>query len=205
MKNLKASKHRFESFQKPLGRMMLWLPAYLSTVQQIIAEREGSQVATTLKHWVRHLTAEKLLMLAMMSDASDEGLCLIRHVDDESTDIASLQGLVAQFLERVQVLFGNGACLELPGYTNHIMKVLEKGVHIMAGDRLTSLVVPGHTSIQRCLQKMQCWMKLARAVLQAEFPDCPEAACPLLVKKARPRRDAVRLACRAHESCNPAP
>ena len=172
VKNLKASKHRFESFQKPLGRMMLWLPAYLSTVQQIIAEREGSQVARTLKHWVRHLTAEKLLMLAMMSDASDEGLCLIRHVDDESTDIASLQGLVVQFLERVQVLFGNGACLELPGYTNHIMKVLEKGVHIMAGDRLTSLVVPGHTSIQRCLQKMQCWMKLARAVLQAEFPDC---------------------------------
>ena len=86
---------------------------------------------------------------------------MIRQVDDEGTDIASLQRLVVQFLERAHLLFGQGACLQLPENTSRSMTVLAKGVHTIAGDQLTSLNTP-----------WQCWLKLARAVLQAEFPDC---------------------------------
>jgi len=48
VKNLKASKHRFESFQKPLGRLLLWLPAVIWTMHQITTEREGTTEATTM-------------------------------------------------------------------------------------------------------------------------------------------------------------
>jgi hypothetical protein len=51
VKNLKASKHRFESFQKPLGRLLLWLPAVIWTMHQIATEREGTTEATTMLQW----------------------------------------------------------------------------------------------------------------------------------------------------------
>ena len=174
VKNLKASKHRFESFQKPLGRLLLWLPAVIWTMHQITTEREGTTEATTMLQWVKHLSAEKLLMLAMMADASDEGLCLIRQVDDESTDIASLQSLVVCFLERTEMLFEQGGCLQVMGYTRHIVSILEGdcGLHALVGEHVLALKAPSQVVISRCLERMRCWRKLACAVIQAEFPDC---------------------------------
>ena len=174
VKNLKASKHRFESFQKPLGRLLLWLPAVIWTMHLIATEREGTTEATTMLQWVKHLSAEKLLMLAMMADASDEGLCLIRQVDDESTDIATLQSLVVCFLERTEMLFEQGGCLQVMGYTRHIVSILEGdcGLHAVVGERVLALKAPSQVVISRCLERMRCWRKLACAVIQAEFPDC---------------------------------
>jgi len=124
--------------------------------------------------WVKHLNAEKLLMLAMMADASDEGLCLIRQVDDESTDIASLQSLVVSFLERTDMLFEQGGCLRVMGYTQHILSILQSdcGLHALVGDHMLALKAPNQTVIARCLDRMCCWRKLACSVIQAEFPDC---------------------------------
>ena len=42
VKNLRAAKHRFESFSKPLGRVILWLPALLATAHDIAVQREGA-------------------------------------------------------------------------------------------------------------------------------------------------------------------
>jgi len=116
--------------------------------------------------WVEHLDAEKLLMLAMMADASDEGLCLIRQVDDESTDVASLQSLVVSFLERTDMLFGQGGCLRVMGYTKHILSMLECdcGLHALVGDHVLALKAPSQTAITKCLDRMCCCRKLACAV-----------------------------------------
>ena len=174
VKNLKASKHRFESYQTPLGRLLLWLPAVIWTTHHIATVREGSSDAKIILRWAEHLNAEKLLMLAMMADASDEGLCLIRQVDDESTDIASLQSLVVSFLERTDMLFEQGGCLRVMGYTKHIISLLESdcGLHALVGDHVLALKAPTQTVITTCLGRMRCWRKLACSVIQAEFPDC---------------------------------
>ena len=59
VKNLKASKHRFESYQKPLGRLLLWLPAVIWTMHQIATVRVGSSDAKIMLWWAKHLNAEK--------------------------------------------------------------------------------------------------------------------------------------------------
>ena len=143
-------------------------------MHHIATHREGSSDAKIMLRWVKHLNAEKLLMLAMMADASDEGLCLIRQVDDESTDIASLQSLVVSFLERTDMLFEQGGCLRVMGYTKHIISLLESdcGLHALVGDHVLALKAPTQTVITTCLGRMRCWRKLACSVIQAEFPDC---------------------------------
>jgi hypothetical protein len=57
VKNLKASKHRFESYQKPLGWFLLWLPAVIWTMHKIATEREISTDARIMLQWVEHLDA----------------------------------------------------------------------------------------------------------------------------------------------------
>ena len=143
-------------------------------MHHIATQREGSSDAKIMLRWAKHLNAEKLIMLAMMADASDEGLCLIRQVDDESTDIASLQSLVVSFLERTDMLFEQGGCLRVMGYTKHIISLLESdcGLHALVGDHVLALKAPTQTVITTCLGRMRCWRKLACSVIQAEFPDC---------------------------------
>lgn len=42
--NLRAAKHRMESFQKPLGRCVLYFPALMLTNEQIANTKKGKQV-----------------------------------------------------------------------------------------------------------------------------------------------------------------
>ena len=103
----------------------------------------------------------------MMVDASDEGLCLIRQVDDESTDVASLQSLVVSFLERTDMFFfGQGGCLRVMGYTKHILSMLECdcSLHALVGVHVLALKAPSQTAITKCLDRMRCCRKLACAV-----------------------------------------
>ena len=43
VKNLRAAKHRFESVSTPLGRMLLYLPAFLMTCQKVAEKRKKRQ------------------------------------------------------------------------------------------------------------------------------------------------------------------
>ena len=43
--NLKAAKHRFESLSTPLGRLVLYLPAFLNCLHRIATNRHGDAVA----------------------------------------------------------------------------------------------------------------------------------------------------------------
>ena len=45
VKNLRAAKHRFESFTTPLGRLILYLPAFLRTLHRIRVDRDRDAVA----------------------------------------------------------------------------------------------------------------------------------------------------------------
>ena len=42
-KNLRSAKHRFESHSTPLGRMLLYCPAFLATCQRIVENRRDNK------------------------------------------------------------------------------------------------------------------------------------------------------------------
>ena len=174
VRNLRAAKHRFESFSKPLGRLILWLPAVLATAHDIAVKRAGENAAKIARRRLENITAEKLLTLAMLVDAGDEGLALVRQVDDEQVDLASVQRYVSEFLARSHCLWTDSQCLAVEGYTKHCMEFLDGGLQFFTGDgeSLRELRRPPPATLDRCLQRMRCYLKVAEEVLAAEYPHC---------------------------------
>ena len=177
IRNLRAAKHRFESYSKPLGRVILWLPTLLATAHDIAVKREGAPEGRLAQAWLQNLNSETLVTLAMLADAGDEGLSLVRQVDDEQTDVASLQRIVSQFLDRARFLWRDGGCLTSLGYTKHCLDLLSEGllVFTVTGHSPSAAHVlhkPGQLAMDRCLMRMRCWLRLAEETLEAEFPHC---------------------------------
>lgn len=174
IKNVKAAKHRHESQAKPRGRFVLYMDAFVTVATHMMADRD-SDIRHDAADFLEYLTEEVALQAAMLADATDEGLYFTRVVDDEDTDMASLQATVLRFIRKLEVLFKDGQCVDLPGYTHFMIESLKRvrvirlsrtEVRSLGGDGKPSQAV-----VQRCLQRMQRFVKLAVAVTVAEFPD----------------------------------
>ena len=124
--NLKAAKHRFESFAAPLGRMLLHLEEFLDEVQETCDDRGASKEAEDCWRWLSTLDEEKLYQLGMLADCSDEILVATRQVDKEDVDTSMMHDAARALLERMDALFNKKQCLEIPGYTTHVLQILKK-------------------------------------------------------------------------------
>lgn len=82
--NLRAAKHRFESFSKPMARICLYLPAVLQTMHDIAARRDTQSVGKWAKEWLELACPKDFVLLAMLADAADESMALVRFTDNES-------------------------------------------------------------------------------------------------------------------------
>ena len=171
--NLRAAKHRYESMQKPLGRAVLWLLPQIQTALHIVNNRHDRFVPLA-KSWLSELDDEKCIQLGMMADAADEALVLVRFLDDEDLDVATLMTEVQNFVDKIEALFGGEAmCLELDGYTKYMLSTLSTPIIFQVGKESRSLGVHGGVSptmINSCLQRMRAWTVLMKAVVLAEFP-----------------------------------
>ena len=103
--NLKAAKHRFESFAAPLGRMLLHLEEFLDLVQETCDMRGDSKEADDCQSWLAGLDEEKLLQLAMLADCSDEILVATRGMDFEDVDTSTMHATARDLLDRLDALF----------------------------------------------------------------------------------------------------
>ena len=103
VRDLRAAKHRFESLQKPLGRTIRLLPCIFELMMALAVERSDG-TAKTARDWLTWLAAtpRNILLGAMMADAADEAMSVVRFCDDESIDPAFLADQVATFLSRVE-------------------------------------------------------------------------------------------------------
>lgn len=171
--NLRAAKHRFESFQKPLGRTCLHLPAVVNTALHCYATRTD-KFSVRAGKWLQWLSTEKCLMAAMLADAADQSMMLTRVLDNEDMDPAALNAEVSVFVTAIETLFGEQRkCLTLVGYTQAMMSLLRRPMVWHVGHELCSI---GHHDgvpaviIDRCLARMRSWLVLARATVEAEFP-----------------------------------
>ena len=78
-----SAKHRFDSCQKPFGRMVLMFPALVATAEAIRRGRHGKTDAKDANAWLDELSPEMAIQAAMMADGGDEVLVLLRFFDEE--------------------------------------------------------------------------------------------------------------------------
>lgn len=174
IKNVKAAKHRHESQAKPRGRFVLYMDAFITVASHMMADRDA-EVRQDAAAFLQYLNEEVALQAAMLADATDEGLYFTRVVDDEETDMASLQNTVLRFIRKLEVLFQEGQCVDLPGYTHFMMQSLKRvRVIRLSRTNVRSLGGPGKPQrdvVRRCMQRMQRFVKIAITVTVAEFPN----------------------------------
>ena len=71
------------------------------------------------------VSAESLLQLVLMADASDETMRFIRYNDDENYDPAELEDEAMHFVERITGLFEHGLAFKT-GYTRFMCEMLDQ-------------------------------------------------------------------------------
>ncbi|CAK9092405.1 Uncharacterized protein SCF082_LOCUS43483 [Durusdinium trenchii] len=178
-KTLSAAQHRFCSFSKPLGRFVLHLDVAFDVLNKIVAIK-GSQDARWAVKFLRGLTPEKLLTVAMCADMADTCLQLTRFLDDEGLDIARLNEEVSVFCSRIQVLtfpdrqvlFCDQQCFTLHGFTKRCLSLLESGSLVQFVDGSARLV--GQHGLQpakaAAVRRMQACVTVCLEAVRAEFP-----------------------------------
>ncbi len=174
IKNVKGAKHRHESKAKPRGRFVLFMDAYIQLAVHMLHGRED-ETANYAKDFLSFLSEEVAVQAAMLADASDEGLLFTRILDNEATDAAQMQVLAEDFLGKLQSLFCDRQCLYLEGTYTHFMLESLRRPRVFAPTRSAPLRQLGgrpvpECIIDRCLARMQRYVKLVVAVTAAEFP-----------------------------------
>ena len=169
--------HRWDSVRRPLGRLLLNLPAVLNLADEVVRLQSASGDGTLVfRRVLAEIDEEGVLLLGMLADSAEECMQLTRFLDDENFDAAAVASHLDHFRGTIKALFCEGLCLTT-GYTQHVLKFLEHPKLIISEGRPRTLGAPGGAPprlVQRCLARMQNWVKAAEAVLQAEFPKFDE-------------------------------
>ena len=130
-RNLKAAKHRFESFQRPLGRSIRHFRVLHALMVRLATDRQDDSAGQRAKDWLTWVAQTPRLPMpaAMLADAADEGMAITRYCDNEGMDPASLSTQILSFLNRVNSLFGVAErCLHVVGYTRTMLEDLRQSL-----------------------------------------------------------------------------
>ena len=95
--NLRAASHRFESYAKPLGRSVLHISSLIK-VACYLQEMRTDEPARRAKAWLAWLNNDRCVLAAMVADASDQSLQLLRLLDNEDVDPALLVSELHHFI-----------------------------------------------------------------------------------------------------------
>ena len=116
-KHLGYAKQRFDNSAHPLGITVWDLDAVICTCDIISRDSSFDKRWRQLsRQFLDELSEERVLLLGMLADASDELLQLVRFFDKEAFAIEKMAEKVQSFKQTVQVLFHHGACLRT-GFT----------------------------------------------------------------------------------------
>ena len=180
LSDLRYAPHRFESASAPLSRVVLFFHPLLATLVQIMSDRREADEGKQVMEFMRWLSDEKCVLLALMADAAQETTDLIRMLDYQGFPCDELPSRVQGYKDRVRCLFTGPqpACL-CTGFTCHMLKLLQHEYVINIpkprgqGMECIRLGRPGGVTqalLDRCLQRLQAWVLLEEGTLDAEFP-----------------------------------
>ena len=163
---------RFESHARPLGRTCLFFHACVKTALHLMKARTDLS-AKKAREWLEWVSEEHLLQAAMLADAADSSLALTRSLDSENVDPAQLKSELLQYTKQIRSLFVEGRCVTVFGFTSTMLKQLNSPVIFYVGKHLRTLGSNAGVArdvMDRCLGRMQAWVKLAVSAMEAEFP-----------------------------------
>ena len=172
--NVRAAKHRYEKFQRPLSRLSMWIMPTLEAATEVHNSRTDA-AGKAAGEWLQGLDNKELLLGAGMADAADEGLCWVRQGDTEDYDSATHCREAVVFLSRIKLLFTNRKVLDMGNsFTAHMMKTLstiiilplKTGVKLLGDSSGVSQEI-----IDEVSDALGTWVSLAVTVVQTEFPD----------------------------------
>ena len=111
VKDMRFAGHRFDSSQMALARCVLYFPAVITTMAQVVQTRPGTSTeAKAVNEFFQQLDPEKALQMAMLADAGEEHCTLMRLLDYEGFPADDLSYNLSAFVDRVGALFGVGGC-----------------------------------------------------------------------------------------------
>jgi hypothetical protein len=118
---------RFDSLQKPLGRIVLNLEALVRYCHLVIRDRgAGSEEGQGCLAFLHSLTEENVTLLGMMAGAADECMILTRFMDRGAFKIGSMHHELGQFHnDRIGRLFVHTDFLTC-GYTQVALDFLKR-------------------------------------------------------------------------------
>ena len=126
------------------------------------------------RQFLDELSEERVLLLGMLADASDELLQLVRFFDKEAFAIEKMAEKVQSFKQTVQVLFHHGACLRT-GFTKLCLAHLRMQKAVRDGSGRVRMIGGPAFDLEalskRCLQRMSAWSKVVHEVAATEFPE----------------------------------
>ncbi|CAE7345070.1 unnamed protein product [Symbiodinium natans] len=178
--SLSYAAHRFDSQVKPLAHFLLSFEAALATAMQVQSLRAGDDYGKDAAG------AENILQTALMVDAGDMVMCLLRFFDRATFDVALMGEQLHLFCQKLDWAFNKKHILELEdSFTGHALRLLAK-THIVRipgqkwGSGPLTVGGPGFVAAatrQRCLARMQAFVVLAVQTVRAEFPSFEPLQC----------------------------
>ena len=202
-RNLRAALHRYETLVTPISRLILDVESLIAVAYRITQERAGTCAAQNATLFLDALSDEILLTAALLADAGDEAMTLIRFFDQSYVDPAVANAQVRTFMLRVTELFIQRKVLTVQGHTSYLLKWLKSAHMVPVHGQVRSVGGPNAASratVDRCLARLQAWVVLAQEVLRAEYPEF-EAVSALSVFDLQTTRT---VACGQPESLPPA-
>ena len=191
IKDLNWKKQRYNSSQKPLSRFILFFDAIWATAVEVAILRkdtshgkDGRCPSTDAMFFLEHCSEERVLQAAMMADAAEENLHIVRFFDNPGSrgyDLTYIARELHKYLNTIDYLFvcngdvSDAGCLKCGGYTAYIIEVMLKRprVAVLTKQRTFSIGGPGTVRtamVSRCLTRMASWVRLAALCVDVEFP-----------------------------------
>ncbi|CAK8989859.1 Uncharacterized protein SCF082_LOCUS2000, partial [Durusdinium trenchii] len=178
--HLRAAKHRYESLTSPLARMTLDWGAVVAFLLRVEVERQGTPAGAFARSLLQTLDEEMLLQAALLADACDECLILIRFFDQSTVDNAQIASAISDFLSRLAFLFKEQHIWTTSGYTLATLSFLESPTHFVVDGVVRCIGGPNGVSKEirsQCLSRMLAWANLAEEVVRAEHPSFELVQC----------------------------
>jgi hypothetical protein len=177
--NLRAAKHRFESMCTPLSRICLDWGASIAFLARVALER-SDRASVYAAATLGAIDEELMLQAALLADAADECMCLIRFFDEREVDNAKIAGEVQRFCATISKLFFDEQVWVAEGHTKITLDFLTRTTNFVVHGVVRSVGGPravGGLVRNRILKRMQAWAILAQEVVIAEHPDYEVVSC----------------------------
>ena len=166
--SLGAAKHRFASLQRPLMRSVLRFDRLFLTAGFIYHSRKGNAKGKNALAYLKVQSTERLLLKAMMADAAQETMALLRFGDENVVDISLLPREVNCWHSRCSRLFDNEEGRSV-GFTEFAVEPLSKPRVVPVTGQTIGPV--DEQVFQSCLKHLREWLAVAREICCAEFPN----------------------------------